>query len=182
MIQIDELKITPSGDCFKLNCYVEGLDYYEDIYLKSIIIDTQDTFLTSGPSENYIYKKDFKAEDKIKKAELSLTKEELCTDLDNNIFFVYITVQGTPAPDTPCGYDNKITLASVVNLYPIFHNTVCLLKQMNRDCEIPKDLIQLILQVKALELSIKSGQHSLAIKHWNILKGNGSKTNNCGCK
>ena len=33
----------------------EIADYYDNVYIDEILIDTQDTFVTSGPSANVIY-------------------------------------------------------------------------------------------------------------------------------
>ena len=42
------------------------------------------------------------------------------------------------------------------------------------DCSIPKNFIDFILRLKALELCIKTGNYTKAIKYWNRLNINPS--------
>ena len=56
-------------------------------------------------------------------------------------------------------------------------------KQVEETCELPKDLINLILQFKAIEYSINSGHFTQAIKYYNkFYKSLGrSVFDSCGC-
>ena len=65
-----------------------------------------------------------------------LSSEDLEIDLNTNLLFVYIIVEGTPASDTPCGFDNKITIAPIYNKYPIYKNSIYLLSEFNNQCKI----------------------------------------------
>lgn len=215
MIKINEARIMPEGDCMIIDVQIHNLEYYDNVYLDSITIDTQDTYIHNGPSQNPIYHNELGGlENKIysvpehkncnpveteednkycftqkdiekgyKSIRLVLNKQDLLnTDLNNNMFFIYITAKGTLSPNTPCGYDTNKIMIALVNLYPIFHKSVCLLKQLNNRCDIPKELIQFILQVKAIDIAIKAGQYPIALEHWKILKGKNSiKNNKCNC-
>ena len=59
MVEFKELKITPDGKNLIINASIKDLEYYKDVYIDSVIIDTQDTYLPSGPSSNPIYTKKF---------------------------------------------------------------------------------------------------------------------------
>ena len=59
MVEFKELKITPDGKNLIINASIKDLEYYKDVYIDSVIIDTQDTYLPSGPSSNPIYTKNF---------------------------------------------------------------------------------------------------------------------------
>ena len=101
MIDLKELRISEDGECLVIDFKVEDLDYYKDIYLSSIRIDTDETFNINGPSNNPIYEKeieDIKVPGKdeyrgVKAKRLVLTKQELGDALKNNILFIYITVK-----------------------------------------------------------------------------------------
>lgn len=41
------------------------------------------------------------------------------------------------------------------------------IKQIEKNCEIPRDLINDILKINAIELSLISGHYVLANKYWN---------------
>ena len=62
MIQFNELKITKDGLNLIIDVSIEKGDYYEDVFLDSIYIDTEETFTNSGPSDNYKYYKEIKDE------------------------------------------------------------------------------------------------------------------------
>lgn len=189
MIDLKELRISEDGECLVIDFKVEDLDYYKDIYLSSIRIDTDETFNINGPSNKPIYEKEFEdikvpGKDEyrgVKAKRLVLTKQELGDALKNNILFIYITVKGTPAPNTPCGKDNVTSLFTTAYMYPLYHDSVCLLKQVNNLCDIPKDLMQHILQLKSLELSIKAGNYTMAIQHWNFLRLKNKVITKCKC-
>lgn len=57
MVTFNELKITPDGQKLIIDVSIKDLPYYKNVYLESISIDTQDTYISSGPSslaEKYI--------------------------------------------------------------------------------------------------------------------------------
>ena len=105
-------------------------------------------------------------------------------DLNTNLLFVYIIVEGTPASDTPCGFDNQIAIASVCNEYLIYKNYIYLLNEFNNQCKIPQKLIDSILQYKALTLCLSINNNVTAIEYWNNFYRN-LKSNidnyNCSC-
>ena len=62
---------------------------------------------------------------------------------------------------------------------------LCYIRQIENECEIPKNFIDSILKYKALELSVRTGNYPLAIKYWNKYFSNSNpnistiKTCNC---
>lgn len=203
MIQFNELKITKDGLNLIIDVSIEKGDYYEDVFLDSIYIDTEETFTSSGPSDNCIYHKEIKDENTLKSANLNpivstlssnyytgiksyrliLNKQTLGADLKNHVFFVHVTAKGLPKPNTPCGQDKSLVTGTVLYLYPIFKKSLCYMEVLNKCCEVPTDFIHYILQVKSLEYSIKNSNQDLVIKHWKNLTGNKSLkiTQNCNC-
>lgn len=176
MIQFNELKITKDGLNLIIDVSIEKGDYYEDVFLDSIYIDTEETFTSSGPSDNCIYHKEIKDENTLKSANLNpivstlssnyytgiksyrliLNKQTLGADLKNHVFFVHVTAKGLPKPNTPCGQDKSLVTGTVLYLYPIFKKSLCYMEVLNKCCEVPTDFIHYILQVKSLEYSIKN--------------------------
>ena len=55
MVQFNELRITPDGQKLIIDVSVKDLEYYTNVYLDTIQIDTQDTFVESGPSSEVVY-------------------------------------------------------------------------------------------------------------------------------
>lgn len=181
MIQYNELQITPDGKYLIIDASVENSEYFANMTISEIIIDNQDTYLDSGPSSNPIYNckiseieldSNIYVDEYKRRIKFILSSEDLEIDLNTNLLFVYIIVEGTPASDTPCGFDNKITLASVYNKYPIYKNYIYLLNEFNNQCKIPQKLIDAILQYKALTLCLSINNNVTAIDYWKKFYGN----------
>lgn len=66
-VDINELYITPDGKSMIIDVSVKEKSYYKDIYLDEIVIDTQDTFVETGISPEWILKRKIYGEDYIAK-------------------------------------------------------------------------------------------------------------------
>lgn len=213
MVTFQELRITPDGKYLIIDVSIKNEPYYENVYIDSVIIDTQDTYVPSGPSNNpvYTYTNENENVTKVyttcdcnpvldedtsycfvtddysnKNIRLILNYQDLGVTLKDNMLFVYVIAKGTPAADTPCGMDNSIVMGTVVDLYPIYCRTIQYLKELTNECQTPSGLINMILRIKALELSIKTGNYTQAIGYWNKYFTNLDsnpvpKSNYCGC-
>lgn len=249
MVNFNELRITPDGKSLIVDVSVPDYTYYEDISLSKIVIDTQETFQISGPSNKNIYNIELNGAIKIKKSDCTLEDNTLICNLElenyniydlrdvvtdsslnyrfngveysyseinrsfymyedlllspykvkdyrvifdysnfqhsinDNMFFIYVYTEGNFTADTPCGMDNRYTLGTVVNMYPIYRESINYLKQIDNDCNIPKGLIDLILRVKGVELALKTGNYLEAINLWKlyIKKYKSTITSKCKC-
>lgn len=159
-------------------------DYYDNIYISKIKIDSQDTFSSSGPSSSLIYESETFAPT-TKKVTLDLTPEMFtqAVDMNRTMFFVYAEASGSPAPDTPCGFDETPSVGVTFSLCPIYNETMQYVKGVENACILPKELINMILQFKAIQYSINSGHFTQAIKYYNKFYKtlSVSTTNSCGC-
>lgn len=215
MLHFNELRITQDNRFLIIDVSVDNQDYFDDVLLDSIVIDTQDTFVPNGPSDNPLYV--YNVEDAY---DLTYSLPEQCNcnpvrvdedksycftygtqqmknvrlelklsdwkDLSpyNTMFFVYVKSKGTPSADTPCGFDKGQIIGTVINLQPIYKQTLKYLREVECDCEIPKGFIDMILKLKAIELCVRTGNYVQAVKYWKkffIKNQCKSPTSNCGC-
>lgn len=215
MLHFNELRITQDNRFLIIDVSVDNQDYFDDVLLDSIVIDTQDTFVPNGPSDNPLYV--YNVEDAY---DLTYSLPEQCNcnpvrvdedksycftygtqqmknvrlelklsdwkDLSpcNTMFFVYVKSKGTPSADTPCGFDKGQIIGTVINLQPIYKQTLNYLRELECDCEIPKGFIDMILKLKAIELCVRTGNYVQAVKYWKkffIKNQCKSPTSNCGC-
>ena len=156
--------------------------YYDNVYIDKIIVDTQDTFTTSGPSANPIYS--VTVNGNLKEFSISLSSTELGgIDINHTMFFVYGVAKGTPAPETPCGYDDVNSVGVTFSMCPIYNKTMGYIKEVENSCEIPKDFINMIIQLKAIQYSVDSGHFTQAVKYYNKFYKNLSvnTSHTCGC-
>ena len=184
MIEFKELRVTPDGKTLIIDAAVKDLSYYDNVYIDSLTIDTQDTYSESGSSTNplFHYEVASVSEENKKRIRLELNNTVL-GDITGNMFFVYITVKGTSAPDTPCGLDNIVTLGVTADLYPFYKSSINYMKEVENECEPSKNFIDTLLRFKAFELSIRTGHYTQAIKYWNkFFKEVKSNTVNTICR
>ena len=216
MLIFNELRITPDQKYLIIDVSVDNQKYYENVQIDSIIIDTQDTYIDSGPSNNPIFTYSLTEENsnitqvytdnyipvldedtsycyveneekQNKSIRLILNYQDLNVSLQDNMFFVYAIATGTPSADTPCGMDNSIVKGTIINLYPIYCKTIQYLKELDDSCVVPKNFMDMIIKLKALELSIKTGNSFQAIEYWNkyfktLINNNSTfKSKYCGC-
>lgn len=211
MIRFNELRITPDNQQLIIDVSIEDLAIYSNVFLDSIIIDNQDTFVENGPSSNPVYTHTIEGEvnpvyaiepdgctpiledgtkgqcftsdiyDSVKHYRLVLSNSDI--NLSNGLFFVYVVAKGVPDPSTPCNMDNATTMGVVCNLHDIFQSFMSYIREVESDCKIPKGFINHILRFKALELSLAVGNYTLAIKYWNKFFKNKiiSKPSICNC-
>lgn len=181
MVTFQELRITPDGKNLIIDIVVKDLKYYTDVYIDSINIDTQDTFIESGPSSKVVYTKVIEGDTKSVRLELGVG--DLLPSLNDNLFFVYVKTKGTPSIDTPCGMDDIYTLGITLNVCSIYNNIMQSVKEVANNCSIPKNFIDSYLRFKAFELCINTGHYTEAVNYYNrFIKGKSTPvTNNCDC-
>ena len=159
-------------------------DYYTNVYISKIKIDSQDTFNSSGPSSSLIYESETYSVG-TKRVTLDLTATDFPSniDMDKTMFIVYGVADGVPASNTPCGFDNAISKGVTFSLCPIYNETIQYVKQVENNCDIPKAFIDMILQLKAVQYSINSGHIEQAVKYYNKFYKTLSirAINSCGC-
>lgn len=182
MIDIKECNIDILNKALVIKAAVKNEEYYTDVYISKVTIDTDDTFIPNGPSNTSIYTRSFENE---KEIELELSPLVLGLDnLQDNVFYVYIEATGTPAPNTPCGKDNIITVGIAINFESIYPIAMNYIREIESKCTIPTGFIDMILKVKALKLAVKTCNYTMVNKLWKkLFKGKiePSVKYNCGC-
>lgn len=111
-------------------------------------------------------------------------KKEYKGALNNDIIYIYLVTKYSPSPDTPCGMDNPISKAAVFNQSSIYNIGIDYIKQVEKDCAIPKNFIDFILKYKAIDTALKTGNYDVANQYWNKFfnKNKDIPTiTNCGC-
>lgn len=214
MVVLNECRIDQEGKHLIIEATVENLSYYKNVYIESVIVDTNNTYSPNGPSNNPVFSQEFESEyykvdtrhdcspvtvdssckcgdvytsqkAGIKHIRLSISAKDMkLSNLDNNIFFVYIIATGIPAADTPCGMDNEFVMGVAVNLRPIYNMAMGYIKELDSNCNIPRGFIDMILRLKAFDLSLRTGNYPIAFKQWDKLfknKVSVSPKRGCGC-
>ena len=196
MIRFNELKI--EDNYIIIDVQIEEEEYFKDMYIDSIVIDTQDTFIANGPSSKAIYTKTFNTDTDVNKEEIVYTQgtdkynrvriyidgKNLNVDIHKTMFFVYVIAGGTPSADTPCRWDENKALHTLVDTQVLYNNMIQYVKELNKDCSTPDNFINAILQFNAIDLALKTNQYPLAIDLWKRFYSDiesNAVLPNCGC-
>lgn len=195
MIHFNELRITEDNKYLIIDVSVDSDSCFDDVTLDTIIVDNQDTYVDNGPSSNpmlsidvkehytkvltetdceytpiYSESQEYECYVKDGKSIRVLVRLDDYNIKSTDILFVYVMSNGTPS----CEVDKSYILGTVVNLYTIYSKAMNYIRGIECDCSIPKNFIDFILRLKALELCIKTGNYTKAIKYWNRLNINPS--------
>lgn len=178
MINFNELRITPDGRYLIVDVQVQDLDYYKDVYLDSIHIDTQQTFIETGPSNKPIYSYIVSDDEQFKHIRQFIDIDSI----GNNIFFVWVVTKGNPIEDTPCGMKDAVTLGVVYNKLPIYNISMKYINSIE-GCNISREFMDFIFRKKAFETCLEVGNYNQAIKYWNkfFTDIKESQVSNCNC-
>ena len=121
----------------------------------------------------------------IKSYRIEVTKNNSTLTFKDNLLFVYVKTNGVPASDTPCGMDEETTLGVTLYHYPIYNAMMNSIKELEKNCEVPKNFINSILRFKAFELAIDTEHYNQAIIYYNkFIKNvnlNTVTSNKCNC-
>ena len=121
----------------------------------------------------------------IKSYRIEVNKNNSTLTFKDNLLFVYVKTNGTPASDTPCGMDEETTLGVTLYHYPIYNAMMNSIKELEKNCEVPKNFINSILRFKAFELAIDTEHYNQAIIYYNkFIKNinlNTVTSNKCNC-
>lgn len=193
MVHFNELSISDDSQYLIIDASIDSDSCFDDVILDTIVVDTQNTYMSNGPSPNPVininvseYYKDtfikpnckydivytepspskcYTYDDKNIRVRIKLKDYGI---KDTDILFVYILTSGTPS----CSIDKSYILGTVINLYTIYAKAMNYIRELECNCSIPRHFIDFILRFKALELSVKTGNYVQAIKYWNMLNTN----------
>lgn len=184
MIIFDQLRISDDGKRMYINAHVNKADYFKDIYIDSIVIQTADKVSETDPglpTSDYVYIK--KAEENAKELNLVLEASDLSRswesdpnaiafgrgDMSKTLFFVYIKCKGTPGSCTPCRLDEETTLGVVFDENVLHQKVMDYTKELVADCSVPSAFIDFILLWNAFKSAIETEHYIPAIKLYNML-------------
>lgn len=193
MVVFNECRISDDGGCLVIDVSIDNLSYFNNCYIEGIFIDTDETLTPNGPSENAIsvdFDRDYCEctieSGMVKSVRAFLRARDLnLGSLDNNIFFIYVKGGGYPDPGSPCGTDKEWHNCVTVDYKPLYDNAMYYVKEVADSCTIPRNFIDMILKLKAINVSLTTGNYPMAIRLWKQWKSTGraqaSSSNRCGC-
>ena len=154
-----------------IDVHVNKAEYFDNIYIDSVIIQTQDQVSETdplSPGSEHIYS--MKADEGTKELHLAL---KASTDFDlvyrslsDKLLFVYVICTGTPDVCTPCRLDEMTTLGVTFDESLFYQMVMQQTGQLADTCEIPKGFIDLILLWNAFKAAVETEHYIPAIDFW----------------
>lgn len=183
MIEFTELRITPDSKYLVIGVKVKDESYYENVYLDSIAVDTQDTYSGNGHAPQPVFYHEFTTDEKAFTIELNAVTMGIANL--NQLFFVQVKTKGAPSEDTPCGKDISCIMGTVANMYPMYQQGMNFIKELAQTCTVPQGFTDFILRNKAIELAVRTGNYTEAAKYYRMFAGGNKYHSNieggCSC-
>ena len=162
---IDQLRISDDGGAMYIDAHVSTTEYFINVNMDYITICTESQVSENHPDtpgDNYVYKLYIgAAAETSKQISLRLTPDDFKTaylvgngasipgasdatatenfsasDFSHNMFFVYFTVTGTPASNTPCNLDKETTVGVTFDYKIIYINQNALSQRILRNSSL----------------------------------------------
>jgi len=208
MIRFNELRITGDGECLVVDCEIEPIGLYSNMYIDEIRLDYYKNVDSSGlpTTKSFCMYKDGDAETtglrgvRVSMLDSKLPDTQLGVDTFKNGLF-YVTVicdvaAGAPAPTVnaamlPCGTDDAVNSQAVIDWRGFYERGMQYISSMYGcgadKCEIPAGFEDFILLWNALKAAIAACDWPLVSKLWDRIMRSGHAGssalggNVCGC-
>jgi hypothetical protein len=126
MITFNELRIAEDGSCLIVDCEIENVDIYKDMYIKSVYLEYYKNANPSLIPSDKAYKmyENTSNNSSVQAVRLSLpvTSSALGTmgigSFDNGLFYVIVDCDGDLPAKTalmPCGYDEQRKIGAILD-------------------------------------------------------------------
>lgn len=165
MIQINDISIDLKAENLVIDAEIPLGD---EGFINHIYIDTQNSYLSTGPSEDLVYEQDITIEDakdecnsvdeneNVRKIRIKIPQESICASLKSNLFIVYLEDN-----------EEKITVGITMWMRPLYNHFLAWIREIGHNCEIPRNFIYLYLQYQAFIVSVRTCNIMEALKIYN---------------
>ena len=210
MVIFNELRISEDRSCLIIDCEIENVDIYKDMYIKEIWLEYyKDASAASMPGSKAYRIYENSGDDKKVRAkrvsmyESSIQFTQFSTDMfADGLFFVIVRCEGTlPASvvNYPCGYDETTKIGVVLDWKSFYKRGMQYVSALYSSCnsrsfcEYPAGFEDFIILWNSLKLAINVCDWELVKNIWErILNmrehvagsggGSVSVSGGCGCR
>lgn len=208
MVTFNELRICEDGNYLIVDCEIDNVDVYKDMYIQNIYLEHyKDASALGMPGENAYLLYENKCDDAFvkgkrivfPKSDLGYTKFGL-SSFDGEVFYVIVECGGTPTADVaymPCGADDTKTIGAVLDWGLFYRRGMGYIASLFDDCGNPcqptDEFEHFILLWNALRLAIETCDWETVKDLWDkfrLAKGDktsggqsvfSSRMTGCGC-
>ena len=204
MVIFNELRISEDRKCLIVDCEVENVDVYENMYIKSIYLDYyMNASAASMPSDKaYLLYENTNDDKTVRAKRIKMSSSMLpltdfgTTTLEDGLFYVIVTCDGDlPASvsSMPCGYDETTNIGAIVDWKSFYTRGMQFVSALyngcsgGKFCESPVGFEDFIVVWNAMKLAISTCNWDLVTTLWHrflrtpAVAGSGYVTGGCGC-
>lgn len=163
MVQFNELRFLAPG-ALQIDVSVIDLPYYDNVFIDSIIIDTEDTYCDTGPSSNPALIYPAGGTDTKFVNTLLDVADILCNG--PKMLFVWVTTIGNPSGDVPCGEDVPFKVKAVVDPKDIYNEAMRKLKCTSGSCGCGQSKCIVDANLANFSLQYLRMQTALSVEDW----------------
>lgn len=169
MINIDRLDF--KNGRLNIEVSIEDNDYFANVFLDKIIVDTQSTYTSSGPSQTPLL--NYQIATGQKKFQISFQPTNFnINEFCGTFFIVYITSTGNATTGTPADLIIPIEKVGIYDKYSLFQELKPQFRLFTKTGIIPKKFIDLILLIRYIDYSIIQKQYANIIHEWHNIIDN----------
>ena len=183
MVVFNELRIAEDGGCLIVDCEIENVDLYKNMYIESIYIDYyKNTSAVTMPSDKAFLVYENKTGDtsvrakRVSMSAVSLTRSEFgISSFDDGLFYVIVNCAGVPGSDIvnyPCGTDNPQRIGVILDWRAFYQRGMnyvgAILGTCRKTnwCDSPDGFEDFIILWNALKLAIDTCDWTLVKDLW----------------
>ena len=141
MVVIEQCRIDTESNKLLIAASIENLEYFKNYYIKDVIIQTQDTFKSTGPdeSEDIVITEGIQVNSKSITLYLDEKAIKEGISLSKDIIFVYVRAEeivpeGEKAAEVPLDlFKNNYSIAVAVDFKTIYEKTMYYIKELKHE-------------------------------------------------
>lgn len=202
MVIFNELRISDDKTSLTIDCAIENLNIYENMYIKNIYLEYYKNASTYGvPSTKAIKVYDKESGTELQAVRICIDAAEIqahpdfgVTTFAGGLFYVIVNCDGTLPADVSllsCGADSTVDMAVALDWKMVYHTGMQFISKMNSrcfdDCSDMGGYKNFVMLWYALRFAIESCDYTQVEKTWeNFLKIYGNYnapvfSAGCGC-
>lgn len=204
MVTFNELRIAQDRKCLVVDCQVEDVDIYKDMYIKSVYLEYyKNANAASMPSSKAVCIYENRTDDTSVRAIRVSVPESSLSGFDmgvstfaNGLFYVIVNCDGTLPSNIvnyPCGYDETTKIGAVLDWYAFYSKGMSYLTSLFgacNPCPDYTDFEHFAVLWEALKMAISVCDWNLVAELWDklLLTPGGAagsvyaSRSGCGCR
>jgi len=204
MVTFNELRISDDYSCLLIDCEIERVDIYKNMYIKSVYLEYyKNANAASMPSSKAVcIYENTNDDNKVRAVRLSVAESALgrmnmgTSTFRNGLFYVIVNCDGTlphSIPNYPCGYDDQVKIGAILDWKAFYNTGMSYVNSLFNGCNPCPDLTgfeHFAVLWEALKMALSTCDWNLVSDLWdkfllspdNPFVQTSARPSGCGCR